>query len=178
MRVTIGHREEATGFSGKGRNYFVDCRVEFSEEEKAIIQARALHNHIIMDAHLQPPPPPVHRSGPFWMRLSAPWLVLAGLVIGFLSLFTHAGGNLGPMILFVGLAFWLLGPILFGKQQAAWDSVPVTVHRLMGSNGVSLYAVDPAAAKGLDEEFRDGLAGLKKLIVASAELRSKETFDL
>jgi hypothetical protein len=178
MRVTIEHREEATGFSGKSRNYFVDCRVEFAEEEKAIIQARALRDQIVMEAHLRPPPPPPLKSKPFWLRVAGPWLMFAGFVIGFLSLFTNAGGNLGPMLFFVGAGFWLYGVIGFNRQQAPWDAESITIGTLLSPRPVSIYATDPASAKVLDERFREALVGVKQLVSASAKLRDKETFDL
>ena len=43
MRVTIEHRETTTGMTGNHKDCYIDCQVEFSEEEKAIIKARDLY---------------------------------------------------------------------------------------------------------------------------------------
>lgn len=43
MRVTIEHRETTTGITGNHKDCYIDCRVQFSEEEKAIIKARDLY---------------------------------------------------------------------------------------------------------------------------------------
>ena len=42
MRVTIEHREQASGVTGKHKDCYVDCKVEFNEEERAIVKARDL----------------------------------------------------------------------------------------------------------------------------------------
>jgi hypothetical protein len=52
MRVTIEHREESAGILGSTKHHFVDCSVEFSEEEKAIIK-RATSMLIILRSALR-----------------------------------------------------------------------------------------------------------------------------
>src|SRR5438132_2151850 len=47
MRVTIEHREHAAGVTGMTRNHYVDCTVEFSEEEKPIVGQRGLSKESI-----------------------------------------------------------------------------------------------------------------------------------
>src|SRR5580700_4539546 len=42
MQVTIRHRQALGGINGERPDHYVDCRVDFSEEEKAIIAARRL----------------------------------------------------------------------------------------------------------------------------------------
>jgi hypothetical protein len=53
MRVVIDHRQQVTGLGSK-ISQFVECIVQFSEEEKAIIRARGLGDHIIV---VDPPSP-------------------------------------------------------------------------------------------------------------------------
>ena len=43
MRVTIEHREQTAGVIGSKKDCYVDCTVEFSEEERAIIKERDLY---------------------------------------------------------------------------------------------------------------------------------------
>lgn len=176
MRVTIEHREQAVGSSG--HNYFVDCKVEFSEEEKAIIQTRSLADRVVIDALTRAPPPPVLTSGPFWMRLTGPLLVFGGVIVAIQSMFTKSGEGLSFLMLLIGGGFWFFGAAGMSDREAPQEPVPISVGRLMGQDPVSMYAPDPAAAKALDEQFREGLVGLKQLISASAELRGKETFEL
>jgi hypothetical protein len=178
MRVNIEHREQVVGASGKGRNYFIDYRVQFSEEEKAIIQARALQDRVVIDAYLRPPPPPIFKSTPFWMRVSAPLVVLAGIIVVIRSLFTHSGEDLGGLLLLAGGGMWVFGALGVSKEQAPWELEPITVGALLSPHPLSIYAADPASAKVVDENFREALVGLKQLVSASAELRGKETFDL
>lgn len=43
MRVTIEHREATTGVLNSHKQSFVDCTVNFSEEERAIVKERDLY---------------------------------------------------------------------------------------------------------------------------------------
>jgi hypothetical protein len=77
MRVVIEHRQQVTGLGSK-ISQFVDCTVQFSEEEKAIIKKRGLGDHIIV---LDPPtPPPTYRE-----------YMTAGILQGFAPLFAIIG---------------------------------------------------------------------------------------
>src|ERR1700733_12241873 len=80
MRVTIDHRQQNTGL-GSTISQFVECTVQFSEEEKAIIRVRGLNDHIIV---LDPPsPPPSYRE-----------YMTAGILQGFAPLFAIIGFGL------------------------------------------------------------------------------------
>jgi len=47
MRVTIEHRKQAVGLTGKNRRYFVDCTVDLSQEERAIVENRGLQPYAL-----------------------------------------------------------------------------------------------------------------------------------
>lgn len=47
MRVAIEHREGAPGLPNNQRSYYLDCDIDFSEEEKAVIRRRGLGDHFI-----------------------------------------------------------------------------------------------------------------------------------
>src|SRR5690349_5928248 len=99
MRVTIQHREEVAGLVGDKRQYYVDCTVVFSEEEKAIIRVRGLNDHFIVAEAPTPPP--------------AMFLYMAaGVMMAFTPLFVLIGIGLTIASVFYGWGYGLLGTIL------------------------------------------------------------------
>ena len=44
MHITIKHRDELAGLLGDKRKYLVDVNVDFSQEERAIIEKRKLYD--------------------------------------------------------------------------------------------------------------------------------------
>jgi hypothetical protein len=44
MRVTIKHRDELAGILGDKRKFLLDVSIEFSQEERAIIEKRKLYH--------------------------------------------------------------------------------------------------------------------------------------
>jgi hypothetical protein len=108
MRVTLGQREEQSRLNGV--QYFVDCSVVFSEEEKAIIAVRGLQ-----DEYFSVPPalPPTTRTAIYGLGAAhfiARIAWVAGCVLGLINIFANSMGNLPSMLLYVGIPadafFW------------------------------------------------------------------------
>jgi hypothetical protein len=178
MRVTISHREEETGVTGKWRNYFVVFTVEFSETEKAIIKARSLYNQIVISGFLAPPPPPLSRNAPFWLRLIAPFTAITGVIIAIQSMFTKFGELLAFVVLLTAAAFWLYGFAGQREQQKAIEEQRVAVRDLLDRRRLSIYAPSPAHAKLIEDDLREKLASLKGLIAGSADMATPTTFQI
>ena len=81
MRVTIKHREE-DGLLPTKKLYYVDCTVLFSEEEKAIIQARGLGQHYFETGSEVPPPTNSQHTLATLLKALAPLVFLGGCVAG------------------------------------------------------------------------------------------------
>lgn len=181
MRVTIGHREESGGISGQRRTYFVDCTIEFSEEERAIIKARDLYRHNIVVLAATPLPSRTAVVGIGFMRTVGVLCTIAGPAIGIVGGFTKSGGEgLGFALLFGGLAM-----MIFGKRRAnqqdhrlVQPEQSVTVSQLLSKPRFVVHALDPAHAKFVDSDIRARLLELKKIIRGSAELQTAQTFEL
>jgi hypothetical protein len=178
MRVTISHREEGTGVTGKWHNYFVDCIVEFSEEERAIIRARSLYDQIVISGFLAPPPPPLSRNAPFWLRSIAPATALMGLIIFIQALFTKVGSDLSILILLISGAFWLYGFLGHWRQQKSLEEQRVLVRHFLDRRRLSIYASSPAHAKQIEYDLREKLVELKALIAGSADISTPKTFQI
>ena len=67
---------------GAKRNYYIDCEVLFSEEEKAVIAARGLAKHTLIVDPAVPPPAPVHYLSASLLRGFAPLVLLSSCVLG------------------------------------------------------------------------------------------------
>jgi hypothetical protein len=171
MQVTINHREESTGLSGKQRNYFVDCDVLFSEEERATIAARGLHQHSFEISGAQAPRPRSHYIGAGCLRGFAPIVAIAGVILTF---FNHAAS----LLIIMALGMYIAGRVM--DRRPAGDAQPqhVTLGRLLNNPRLTIYAYDPAEAARIDDELREMLANIKNRLVINAEVRAKETFEL
>jgi hypothetical protein len=179
MRVTIDHREEATGLSGKGRNYFVDCAVEFSEEEKAIIQARGLFDHGFAMPAAEPLPSQVAFVGSGVIRTIGRLLIVVAVVWGIVLGLSGHGEGPTAFLFFLGIGLEIYGWMKSRSQDKRIEQPEqaITLRKLM-SGGFTVHALDPAQAKAIDEQIRSELAGIKALIAESAEVRSRQTFEL
>jgi len=183
MRVTIEHREESSGLTGRHKECYIDCRVEFSEEERAIIKARNLYRAgVTLDAST-PLPSNASIVSTGLMRYVAPFMIVGGFLYGLIGEgIARAQTNIaGPMI-FLGIAFFIVGWVRsrkIGKRLAdSGAEQTITIKQLLGNPKFTVYAWTPATAKGLEHEIREKLVTLKNIIVNSAELEHAHTFDL
>lgn len=182
MRVTIGHREEAGGVTGQRRTYYIDCSVEFSEEERAIIRARDLYDHDIVVRAATPLPTEAAVKGITLMRVFGGLFLLFGPIVGCSSGLAKAaeGEALGILMFLGGLAMVIFGKRRAGEQERriVQPEQSVKVRQLLADRRFTVHAVDPARAKLLDEDIRAKLVQLKELIKGSAELQTAQTFEL
>jgi hypothetical protein len=179
MRVTIDHRQQTTGLGGS-QSQFVECLVQFSEEEKAIIRVRGLSDHVVV---VDPPsPPPTYRE-----------YMTAGILRGFSPLAGLIGFGLLLSSIFTAGQFAVLGGLLFFGSPIAWAvgflmdrSMDIRFKhpkqhvsiRSMLAGPFTVYAPDPAYSDLVVEQIRERLATLKHIISGSAEMRQKQTYEL
>lgn len=181
MRVTIHHRQE-DGLLPNKKLHYVDCTVLFSEEEKAIIEARGLRQHYIVTDSEIPPPSGSQRPFAKLLMVLAPFVFLGGCVAG---LGMTVGGNSHGGDFVTGTTFFAaVGLLLAGialKRHVRIAEQPkqnITLGRLLTNPSFSAYAFDNARAKVLDEELRETLTRLKEGLLINRDIRETETFDL
>jgi hypothetical protein len=166
------HRE-VEGLTSDNKSYFVDTTVQFSEEERAIIQMRGLAGQKAAAGYRSKIPSDAALVLPAWLRALAPLgVALAALVgifmstpLGFLLFFAAAGG----------WAYGYIAPIL--HANAIKEHI-VEIRHVMNNPAFSFYAETPAHAKILASQILEQLTDLKQLISQSAELGAKQTFEL
>ena len=184
MRVTIEHREKAAGITGAKRHYFVDCTVEFSEEEKAIIKQRGLGDQFIeMESAI---PTGSGISDYTWanaaLRLLSRLLVLGGVAVILYNIATNAlasGTDVEPGYFFIAaFATFVFRKLAERRSDASYAERRITLRDLLNTPSFSAYASNPAFAQGLEANIREQLVGLKNIMTASAEVPKKQTFEL
>ena len=82
MRVTIEHREATTGVLNNHKDCYVDCTVNFSEEERAIIKARDLYREGFTVRTSTPLPSGSSMLGTGLMRFVGPFMIVGGFIWG------------------------------------------------------------------------------------------------
>jgi len=171
MQVTINHREENAGLTGKQRNYFVDCDIRFSEEERATIDARGLHQHSFEVTGAQPPRPRAHYIGAGCLRGFAPIVGLAGIVLVFFS-------GVAGLLIIAAPVMYIAGRIMDRRPPGEAKPQQVTLGRLLNNPLLTVYAYDPADAGRIDDELRETLGSIKNRLVINTEVRAPQTFEL
>lgn len=180
MRVTIEHREEAGLLVSSSKNYYVDCTVLFSEEEKAVIKVRDLYSqHILL-----PPETPTPGFFGFYGlpigRKIARLTWIGGIILGFLSVFTRTLGDLAGMMMFGGVLVDLYFGYAIKKQdnRIMRNGQAIKLKALLDNPKISIWASSPAAAKTKQEELRARLTDIKALLTDSIEIPRPQTFEL
>jgi hypothetical protein len=179
VRVTIKTREQ-DGLLPSKKIYFVDCTVLFSEEEKAIVQARGLGQHYFVVGSEVPPPKDSQRLLSIWLRALAPVVLLGGCVTGIGMSFAGRGGDgLAGFSIFAALAMFLAGfAIKRHVRIAEQPQQTITLQRLLGNPNFSIFAIDNATVKVTGEELRVTLARVKDGLLVNRDIEQAETFEL
>jgi len=173
MRVTIEHREAASGVLGNHKDSYVDCKVEFNEEERAIIKERDLYG----DGFTVRAATKLPTVTTFWstnlMRVIGRFMMIGGVVLGL------AGTNFG-FLFFVGAGLEIWGWLRTRREDKRFETSEqqVTVKQLLNNPSFTVHAFNPAIAKGIEEDLRKNLVALKEVIQNSAQIQAKQTFEL
>jgi hypothetical protein len=175
MRVTIEHREATSGVLGNHKDCYVDCTVNFSEEERAIIKERDLYREGFIVRTSTPLPSGSSMLGTGLMRFVGPFMIIGGFIWGLAD-----GGNAAGLILFAGIGFVIYGWLRSRREDKRLESndQDITIKQLFNKPTFTVHAWNPAAAKGIEEEIRENLASLKGVIQNSAQIQVKQTFEL
>jgi hypothetical protein len=175
MRVTIEHREATSGVLSNHKDCYVDCTVNFSEEERAIIKERDLYREGFIVRTSTPVPSGSSMLGTGLMRFVGPFMIIGGFIWGLAG-----GGNAAGLILFAGIGFVIYGWLRSRREDKRLESneQEITIKQLLNKPTFTVHAWNPAAAKGIEDDIRENLASLKSVIQNSAQIQAKQTFEL
>jgi hypothetical protein len=172
MRVTMEHREES-GIVPGDKSYYVDTTVVFSEEERAIIEARGLGGQTAASGYHSKVPSDLALEFPTYLRAFGPLALALSVMIGFFE-----GAELGGVLFLaaaIGWAYGYIAPILHAR---AIKEYVIEVRHLISDPEFAFYAETPAHAKALASRISSQLAELKTLITESRDLAPETTFEL
>src|SRR5215831_7941598 len=113
MRVTLEHREETMGLTGR-KECFIDCNVAFSEEEKAIIRTRDLYDQGFTVRTSTPVPTQTAVVSTGVLRLIGRILI----VVGFIASFKTDYG----FLFFIGVGFEIYGWLRTRREDKRLES--------------------------------------------------------
>lgn len=176
MRISFKHHQEQTGTLRNKAETFIDCTVEFSEEEKAIIKLRSLEREGITTWQAVPPPDAIEAGGLDALRYIAPAMAGIGLVLGIAT-------NSAPpaYLLFAGLGLWAF---YFWRRQRLHKifkqgpTRTITIKEILSHPTFTVWARTPLDAKVAEQNLRDEFTRIKSLITESSSIQDASTFEL
>jgi len=180
MRVTIEHREQTTGVVKNHKDCYVDCKVEFSEEERAIIKARDLYREGFTVRTSTPVPTATAFFSTNIMRVIGRFMIIGGFVYAIIEGLAHLPTNYGGPIFFIGAGLEIYGWVRARKEDKRFENSEqtITIKQLLSNPSFTVHAWNAGLAKGIDQEIREHLVYLKGLLKDSAQLQAKQTFEL
>jgi hypothetical protein len=179
MQVTLRHRQAAPG------SFFVDCEVQFSEEEKSIIQHRGLGKHTIEVPSGIPHGSGVHPDA-FIARMAVyplTFCLIVGVVLLLIGIAEHQAL---PWAVF-WLAIWIGGALYFRfahqRHAASQKDQIIPLQRLLSNSVFTIAATDINEARYREDKVREVLKDMKQFLVGNAvvgnvALKEVETFEL
>lgn len=181
MRVTIEHREATSGVLANHKESYIDCTVNFSEEERAIISERDLYREGFPIRSSTPLPTKTEFFSTNIMRFIGRLMIIGGFFYGLIvEGLAGAHTNIGGPVLAIGIGLEIYGWVRTHKENKRFESDEqvVTVKQLLNTPTFTVHAGNPAFAKAIEEEIREHLATLKNIIQGSAQIQAKQTFEL
>ena len=177
MRASIEHKGHY-GFLGFNPQFILHLDIQFSNEERAIIRARALQDYVF---DLSPGFIAGSEGGHSPEALTAFaiggfWLFVGGVLVSFLAAVASGFGVLALLMLFGGpVLFWYA---FVAKRRAEGGALKeVTVGYLVENSAIAVRAFNPAQASTLDENIRKRLANLKHFLTATHGLAAPRDFE-
>ena len=176
MRLTTYYREERVGTLTGNKEFFLVCQVQFSDEERAIIQERGLYDQTVSLPSGTPLPTRMlgwkltvmHYAG---LILGVPGFLIAGS--GLLGL--GAGGATAGAVVtaLFGLILLAAGVYLFvyvkmrdreARRRIESDDQQLSLRALLRSGMFKIHAYTMAEAREYDQEVRTRLGYLAEAI--------------
>ncbi len=175
MKLTVAFRDKPKGGFSGAKYHFVSFHVEFSKEERAIVQERGLYDHFVSVPSDTPPPT---RGGDFLamiMRIIGIIFVPVGLIISMVG-----SANLAFLMIVTGIVLFVIGKI---KDRTAYkrEANPeqrITFRRMLTNPDCVAYADTLAEAKGMEAEVRDSLSVAAETLRASTAVPDQTSYEL
>lgn len=156
---------------------YVVLTLKFSREAHQLIRARGIEHLTVLSGELtRPPPGAAEVFGMDWLFRICGFVGAFGIIP--CIIYGAAGGAAAGPLLF--LCFVLLAVRFIGPRVVvnSWAAKEYTIKSFLRQPTVRLYADNPVFAKGLMDQIKEKIAGLRALLEDSKELPAEETFEL
>jgi hypothetical protein len=171
MKVTFTHSE----IKQRRRNlYYVNCQIEFNEEERSVIRERSLSKYFlpINEGSINYPPtadPPIN---PAYIQSASRYLFMFGIP------FLYFNGYVAALLWITAAALFIYRMRMKSVDKHS-DQHEITIKQIIDDGSFSACVIDdPTGAKAVEEEIRTTLAVLKHLIAESAAPAKSQTYEL
>lgn len=180
MRVTIEHRETISGTLQKHKDCFVDCTVQFNEEEKAIIHERDLYREGFSVRASTPLPSKSSFVRTALARIFGLLMAVGGFFGAVIEGLGNTHTNFGHPIFLAGIGLMIFGFIRSREEKRRLENPDqeITIKQLLANPTFTVHAWNAAYAKPIEDEIREHLSSLKNRLLNAAELGTKKTFEL
>lgn len=184
MQFTTNYREQATGILKGTKQYFLVCKVQFSNQERAIIQERGLYEESIATPAATPPP---RRSDDFTamlMRIGGIILSPIGLLLSCTQIVkpsAMAGAGVWPMFMLIaGIALFTVGKLkdIQANRRQKNPEQQRTLRQLLSNPEFIVYAPALDIARMYEETVRGQLKQLADIIRANVAVPESNTYEL
>lgn len=178
MRATITQREKDGGVFGQRREYYVDCDIELTDAERALIGA----NPDTLLAHLISPGSDTtfseYRYSPRTYAQGAPLLVAIAFFLAIPALLhpTLAENRSSLFLLLSAIGYWIY--TIYDDHEGFPASAEISVGSVLDQPRFSLYARDAEIANTVAADIRKRLDDLDaKLKEAPATVDRRGTIN-
>jgi hypothetical protein len=186
MQLTTDYRESLKGVGTGIKEIYLICTVQFTNEERAIVQARGIY-----DTWIEVPPAEKPRSRA--SNVGVGCMTIGGVLVGGFGLLMSFAGMVMPdeqgrtlirffgfLILAAGIGLYVLAK-LSDRKAAKYAENPnqtLTIRRLLTQPTFTVHAYTPVQAQEFEEHVRQSVGFLAGTIRASAVAGEKNTYEL
>jgi hypothetical protein len=177
MKFNTEYREKAN-FNGTKLHYII-CKVEFSNEERAIIDERGMYDRGVSAPAAEPMPSAVSEFQSGCLKFFG-FLIPFGLLVIFASYLApeHGSATPGWVMLILGTVLCALG---WMREKKKWDDANVryiTIRQLLSDPFFQFYDETLRGVKNHEIEVREELAELAAELRSSRAVPEQNTYEL
>ena len=183
MQLTTEYREKRTSY--KHKDFYLICRVKFSNEELAVAGERGMWDVFVRVRSAEPPPSKMHDFKVRAMRFFGICLLPIGLVSACMTKTGEWTGRTDAPPYWFGFGAAILGIFLFilaMTREATADkmmsSQEITVHYLATDGVFQVHADTLEEAKLLETDIREQLKLMADSLRSSTVIPEQNTYDL
>lgn len=183
MKLTVNYRPVQAGLSGS-KDHYLDCHVDFTREERVLIDERGLYDEYVLLPAATPAPTGLDDVKAKFMRIAGIILAPVGLLLFVDQLIRpdmmEGSGPFPFLILAAGVALYAIGKFksMQAERRSDDDTQRLSVKRLLANPDFVVHAYTMDQAKEYDDQMQGALGALAHSIRATAKAPIPATHEL